>query len=176
MIKKSVFHSLDLQKLILILIIGCVSSLFLISIFVLNYVIKEQLTENSLAANQRYASKISFSTDKYFESMLSELRYSAQIDGQDFSNQQVLKAEVIRLKNQSQKFNSITIVDKNAFILEHSPQTIHVDPKKQYKTLGITEALKLKKTYISSPYKGLSNNLIGLCCTNIQKLNFFQVI
>jgi hypothetical protein len=83
-IKKSVFHSLDLQKLILILIIGCVSSLFLISIFVLNYVIKEQLTENSLAANQRYASKIAFSTDKYFESMLSELRYSAQIVGQDF--------------------------------------------------------------------------------------------
>ena len=88
----------------MILIIGCVSSLFLISIFVLNYVIKEQLTENSLAANQRYASKIAFSTDKYFESMLSELRYSAQIVGQDFSNQQVLKAEVTRLKGQSQKF------------------------------------------------------------------------
>lgn len=153
---------LDLQKLILILIISCVASLFLISVFVLNYVIKEQLTENSLAANQKYASKIAFSTDKYFESMLSELKYSAQIVGENFLNGQVLKAEVSRLKGQSQKFNSITIVDKNAFILEYSPQTLHVEKKKQYKTVGITEALKLKKTYISSPYKGLSNNLIVL--------------
>ncbi len=54
--------------------------------------------------------------------MLSELRYSAQIVGQDFSNQQVLKAEVTRLKGQSQKFNSITIIDKNAFILESHPR------------------------------------------------------
>lgn len=178
MIKKSVFHSLDLQKLILILIIGCVSSLFLISIFVLNYVIKEQLTENSLAANQRYASKIAFSTDKYFESMLSELRYSAQIVGQDFSNQQVLKAEVTRLKGQSQKFNSITIIDKNAFILEYSPETLHVNQKKQYKTPGITEALKLKKTYISSPYKGLSNNLIVLIAQPIfnRKNEFLGIV
>ena len=62
--------------------------------------------------------------------MLSELRYSAQIVGQDFSNQQVLKAEVTRLKGQSQKFNSITIIDKNAFILEYSPETLHVNQKK----------------------------------------------
>ncbi|OTG61206.1 MULTISPECIES: sensor domain-containing diguanylate cyclase [unclassified Acinetobacter] len=162
MIKKSVFHSLDLQKLILILIISSVSSLFLISIFVLNYVIKEQLTENSLAANQRYAAKIAFSTDKYFESMLSELKFSAHILGQNFSNQDVLKAEVSRLKNQSHKFNSITIVDKNAYIREYAPHNFRIDHKKQYKTAGIIEALKLKQTYISSPYKGLSNNLIVL--------------
>lgn len=62
--------------------------------------------------------------------MLNELRYSAQIVGQDFSNQQVLKAEVTRLKGQSQKFNSITIIDKNAFILEYSPETLHVNQKK----------------------------------------------
>ncbi len=51
-----------------------------------------------------------------------------------FPNQQVLKAEVTRLKGQSQKFNSITIIDKNAFILEYSPETLHVNQKKQYKT------------------------------------------
>lgn len=162
MVKKTVLQTLDLQKLILILIISCVSSLFLISFFVLNYVIKEQLTENSLAANQRYASKIAFGTDKYFESMLSELAYSARSIGQDFSNQELINTELTRLKGQSHKFNSVTVVDKNAFIRGYAPHNFPVDYNKQYKTEGITEALQLKQTYISSPYHGLSNNLIVL--------------
>ena len=59
----ALFLKLDLQRLILILIILCVSCLFGSSIFILNHVIKAQLIENSLSVNEKYASKIALSTD-----------------------------------------------------------------------------------------------------------------
>ena len=60
----ALFLKLDLQRLILILIILCVSCLFGSSIFILNHVIKAQLIENSLSVNEKYASKIALSTDQ----------------------------------------------------------------------------------------------------------------
>ncbi len=77
---------LDLQRLILILIIVCVSCLFTISVFILNHVIKAQLIENSLSINEKYAAKVALSSDQYFKNMLQELKYSADSIGQNNAN------------------------------------------------------------------------------------------
>ena len=67
------YTKLNLQKLILILIFICTSILFITSILILNYIVKEQLIQSSLLNNQKYATKIALTTDKYFESMLDEM-------------------------------------------------------------------------------------------------------
>ena len=158
----ALFLKLDLQRLILILIILCVSCLFGSSIFILNHVIKAQLIENSLSVNEKYASKIALSTDQYFENMLQELAYSANTLGQDFSNNALVQSEAHRLKFQSNNFNSVSVIDNMAHIRHLEPLNLKFDANTAYKTLGITESLKLKKTYISPPYKSMSNNLIVL--------------
>lgn len=153
---------LDLQRLILIIIILCVSCLFASSIFILNHVIKAQLIENSLLVNEKYASKIALSTDQYFKNMLQELEYSAKNLGQDFSNKNLIQSETYRLKFQSNNFNSVSVIDNTAHIRHLEPAHLKFDMNTAYKTLGVIESLKLKKTYISPPYKSIANNLIVL--------------
>lgn len=153
---------LNLRKLILISIIISVSCLFIISVFVLNYVIKEQLIENSLSVNAKYASKIAISADQHFGDMLSELKYSAMLLGQDFNNSELQKNEVKRLKNQSNKFNSVSIFDKNKHIRALEPSYLKINNNTLYQTLGINESLQQKKTYISPPYWSSQHNLIVL--------------
>lgn len=101
---------LDLRKLILISTILSVSGLFVVSIFILNYVIKQQLIQNSLSINEKYAEKIATSANQHFSDMLQELDYSARLLEKNFYNTQARKEEVQRLKNQSNNFNSVLLV------------------------------------------------------------------
>lgn len=157
------FLNLDLQKLILILNILCVLCLFIASICIVNYIVKKQLIENSLSTNQKYASKVAISADQHLKSMLQELQYSSNIVGQTFSNNATIQSELHRLKNQSNNFNTVAIIDDKAHIKHIEPQNIKFDAKTTYKTPSVRQSLKLKKTYISPPYIApLSNNLIVL--------------
>lgn len=70
---------LNLRKLILISTILSVSGLFVVSVFILNYVIKQQLIQNSLSVNEKYAEKIALSADQHFSDMIQELDYSARL-------------------------------------------------------------------------------------------------
>lgn len=97
---------LDLRKLILISTILSVSGLFVVSIFILNYAIKQQLIQNSLSVNEKYAEKIATNANQHFTNMLKELEYSAKVLEKNFYNIDVRKSEVERLKNQSDNFNS----------------------------------------------------------------------
>ncbi|TCH63724.1 sensor domain-containing diguanylate cyclase [Acinetobacter sp. ANC 4862] len=162
---------LNLRKLILISTIISVSCLFIVSVFILNYVIKEQLIQNSLSVNAKYASKVATSADQHFGDMLNELKYSADLLGQDFSNHQLTQEEVRRIKNQSNKFNSVLIVDKQTRIVSFEPKSLNLNTQILYKTVGITESLKHKTTYISSPYWSVKHNLVVLLSQPIYDQN-----
>ncbi|WP_407303840.1 diguanylate cyclase [Acinetobacter sp.] len=162
---------LNLRKLILISIIISVSCLFIVSIFILNYVIKEQLIQNSLSVNAKYAAKVATSVNQHFEDMLKELKYSADLLGQDFSNRQLTEEEAKRLKNQSNKFNSLLIVDKQKRIVSFAPKSLNLNTRILYKTVGISESLKHKTTYISSPYWSVKHNLVVLLSQPIYDQN-----
>ena len=162
---------LNLRKLILISTIISVSCLFIVSVFILNYVIKEQLIQNSLSVNAKYASKVATSADQHFDDMLKELKYSADLLGQDFSNRQLTEEEVKRLKNQSSKFNSLLIVDKQKRIVSFEPKSLNLNTQILYKTEGISESLKHKTTYISAPYWSVKHNLVVLLSQPIYDQN-----
>lgn len=162
---------LNLRKLILISTIVSVSCLFIVSICILNYVIKDQLIQNSLSVNEKYASKVATSADQHFDDMLQELKYSADLLGQSFSNRQLTQEEAKRLKNQSHKFNSLLIVDKQRRIVSFAPQSLNLSTQILYKTVGITESLKHKTTYISPPYWSVKHNLVVLLSQPIYDRN-----
>ena len=69
---------LDLRKLILISTILSVSGLFVVSVFILNYVIKEQLIQNSLSINEKYAEKIATSANQHFSDKLTKITNHAK--------------------------------------------------------------------------------------------------
>ena len=133
--------------------------------------IKEQLIQNSLSVNAKYASKVATSADQHFDDMLKELKYSADLLGQDFSNPRLIQEEAKRLKNQSNKFNSLLIVDKQKRVISFAPQSLNLSTHISYKTVGITESLKHKTTYISSPYWSVKHNLVVLLSQPIYDQN-----
>lgn len=151
---------LNLRKLILISTILSVSGLFVVSVFILNYVIKQQLIQNSLSVNEKYAEKIALSADQYFSDMLKELEYSAAQLEKDLNNPVLKYNEVSRLKNQSDNFNSILLVSAKQQMLAYSPSSLGLSFQQTYSTEGIIESLQKKKTYISSPYWSVNNNLV----------------
>lgn len=151
---------LNLRKLILISTILSVSGLFVVSIFILNYVIKQQLIQNSLSINEKYAEKIATSANQHFSDMLQELDYSARLLEKNFYNTQVRKEEVQRLKNQSNNFNSVLLVEQNKHILAYAPNTLKLNFNQAYSTIGIDGSIEKKKTYISTPYWSVKNNLL----------------
>ena len=151
---------LNLRKLILISTILSVSGLFVVSVFILNYVIKQQLIQNSLSVNEKYAEKIALSADQHFSDMLKELEYSAAQLEKDLNNPVLKYNEVSRLKNQSDNFNSILLVSAKQQMLAYSPSSLGLSFQQTYGTEGIIESLQKKKTYISSPYWSVNNNLV----------------
>ncbi len=151
---------LDLRKLILLLIVFCVSTLFFVSLGVSYLIVKNQLISNSLAINSEYANKIALNTDNHFQNILKELKYSAQSLGKDFNNFALREAEVDRLKYQSDHYNSVVIGDAEGRLINFSPNILNIDRNKIQTTPGIQASLKNKKTYISSPYYSVKDNLI----------------
>ena len=151
---------LNLRSLILLLTILSVTCLFVFSLFFVNYTVKERLIDNSLALNAEYSSRIAAHTNYQFEEILKNLRFSANLLGKNFSNENLTRNEILRLKSQSGNFNSVFLADREGRIISFSPKTLKIDSRKIHRTHGITESIKRKQTYISSPYWSSTNRLI----------------
>lgn len=142
---------LDLRKLILLLIVFCVSTLFFVSLGVSYLIVKNQLISNSLAINSEYANKIALNTDNHFQNILKELKYSAQSLGKDFNSFALREAEVDRLKYQSDHYNSVVIGDAEGRLINFSPNILNIDRNKIQTTPGIQASLKIKKLIFLHP-------------------------
>ena len=153
------FH-LNLRSLILFLTILSVTCLFVFSLFFVNYTVKERLIDNSLALNAEYSSRIAAHTNYQFEEILKNLRFSANLLGKNYSNENLRSNEVLRLKSQSGNFNSVFLADREGRIISFFPTTLKIDSRKIHITHCITDSINRKQTYISSPYWSSTNRLI----------------
>jgi diguanylate cyclase (GGDEF)-like protein len=152
--------NLNLRRLILLLTILSVTCLFVFALFFVNYTVKERLIDNSLALNAEYSSRIAAHTNYQFEEILKNLRFSTHVLGKNFSNESLRSSEAARLKSQSGNFNSVFLADSEGHIISFFPTTLKIDSKQIQKTYGITESLRHKQTYISSPYWSSTKKLI----------------
>lgn len=152
--------NLNLRKLILFLAIFSVLSLFIISSVISYYIVRNQLINNSLALNSEHANKIAIITDNHFKNILIELGYSAKILGKKFDDNEIRETEVQRLKMQSDYYNSVVVSDSEGRLINYSPNILNIDKNKVQTTLGISNSIKEKKPYISSPYLSVKKNMI----------------
>ncbi|QKV55275.1 sensor domain-containing diguanylate cyclase [Comamonas antarctica] len=150
---------MDLGRLILALTIASVLVSLANTLHASYQVQRQQLIDAALETNHAYASKLAASTDDFFASMMQQLAYAAQVVARDFDNPALLKAESERLFLQTDSFNSIAIIDRQAQVVSHAPQTLQLLGRK-LETRGVRKALADRKPLISQPYLSAAGNLV----------------
>ena len=107
---------LDLQKLFLLLTTATVLLTFGNSYYATYQVQKQLMIDSTLESNRVYAAKLAETTHNFIASAQLQLAYSAGILASDMSNLALLEAEARRLKQQSDFFNTVAIINSDAVI------------------------------------------------------------
>ncbi|TWH77218.1 diguanylate cyclase (GGDEF)-like protein [Azomonas agilis] len=151
---------LDLRRLIMLLAflsgIATLSNTFYASY----QVQREALIQNTLEANRVYATKLAASIEEYFEAVRQQLGYSAALLSEHFSDETLLRAELARLKLQTDSFNSVFAVDAQGTLLDIYPETLSQLRGIRATSQAAQTALSAKIPLISEPYQGASGYLL----------------
>ncbi|WP_238941793.1 sensor domain-containing diguanylate cyclase [Bacillus sp. REN10] len=122
---------------------------------------QQTLMSQTLETNRIYAQKLAKSTDVFLKSTLQTLETSAKELAPYMTdrNDSQLFNEAKQLKDQTDTFNAVLILDAKGNVLANAPQTLELIGK-PLNSLGGKEALKTKKPLISKPYISLTNKLV----------------
>lgn len=145
----------------LILLLALVSTLITLfsSYLAIFQVEKKLLIDSSLRASQSYASRLSLTSDLFFNAAQKQVAYSANLLGDEFNNIGAMTEEADRLQVQSKRFSSVLVVDKTGKVLAASRNSAHM--------VGITlvsdantAALSTQNPVLSSPFRTAQDNHI----------------
>lgn len=112
---------------------------------------KKSLTDTTLALNYSSAVNMSKTMDSLFKSIRSSLRFSASQLSKKRNQAAEVNDNLDMLRNGSNYFNSISVVDETGVVRHVSPRSIGTVGK-QIVTQEAKYALASKKPYLSSPY------------------------
>lgn len=123
---------------------------------------KQNLENNYLNQNQFYAQKLATTTDSLFQNMLQTLKFNADLLSSSMLNkdQATLFSELNQVKESTNYFNSVLIVDKDGILISNVPHQDLIG--KKVNTVGVREAIHNKTPLISQPYLGLTGQLLIL--------------
>ncbi|NLQ16236.1 GGDEF domain-containing protein [Marinomonas sp. M1K-6] len=141
---------LNLQKLFLLLTVLAVLFTFANSYYTTYQVQKQRLIDSTLEANRVYAAKLAETTNNSLESSQKQLAYSAAVLAKDFTNEALLNEEVKRLFQQSNYFNSVSIVNSKAIVAAIFPLTIPV--KGNTLSDGARQSFNTRKPLVTDPF------------------------
>ncbi|MBK3495850.1 GGDEF domain-containing protein [Viridibacillus sp. YIM B01967] len=119
----------------------------------------QSLQENTLETNRVYAEKLAMTANDYIEETLQTLSISSEEVATFIDDEGKLLHEADRMKNQTNTFNSVLIVDAKGKVLATSPQSLDLKGKK-LTSEAMKEAILQKKPMISKPYEGITNRLL----------------
>lgn len=158
MVKKSIAR-MDLKRLILVLtVLSALISLG--NTFYAAYSVQhQQLIDAAKNSNYVYATKLAKSTNDFLVAAKQQLSVSAAVSAKYFNDKDKLTEEAGRLKIQTNSFNSVVILDKDANVLASSPSTLQLTGKK-LTTPGIVESIKTRQPVISDQYISTVGNLV----------------
>ncbi|EHK65427.1 sensor domain-containing diguanylate cyclase [Achromobacter arsenitoxydans] len=120
---------------------------------------REQLILNTLESNRVYAAKLAESTDGFLKSAQQQLGYSARHLPELIGSADRLAAEVMRMQQQTDSFNSVGVVGPDGTILA-TTQTSRSFLGTQVDSPGSRAALKSRQPLISKPYVSIAGNLL----------------
>ncbi len=115
-------------------------------------VARETLTKNALGNNQFYAKKMAVTADSYIKDTLSMLQYSADYIGTVFDSKEAILEEAQRIYDQTDRFNSVVILDKEFKILSEARENKNKQSLVYLQTNTTMEAMEAQKAYISDPF------------------------
>lgn len=119
---------------------------------------RDILINGSLNYNYAYATKLADSVEDFLHSAQQQLHFSAQNLKNQFDNFEALSHETKRLKQQTNSFNSVLIVNKNGVVLATNPnlgiagQTLTSTSNKL--------ALETRRPMISPPFIAKTGRLL----------------
>lgn len=149
----------DLRTLITLLAITSIVITLANALYATWRVQRMVLIESTLEANRAYATKLASTTEVFFQLAESQLHYSAKTLGNDFDNNDLAQEEVNRLREQTDSFNSVAIVDTDGIVKAISPESLML--KGMHLTSQASrEALAKRQPMVSKPTISAANNLL----------------
>lgn len=120
---------------------------------------REQLIANTLESNRVYAAKLAESAGSFLKSAQQQLGYSARHLPELIGSPERLAAEVMRVQQQTDSFNSVGVVRADGTILA-TTQNFHSFLGTRVDSPGSRAALQARQPMISKPYVSIAGNLI----------------
>jgi diguanylate cyclase (GGDEF)-like protein len=150
---------LDLRSLILLLTLSS-TVLAVGGFFAASYhTQRDLLIEQTLEANRNYAIKLADISNDFLTSAHAQLRYGAHSVVENFDNYDALRRELERLREQSDSFSLVVIVDAEGRIMINAPLN-SATVGSVLTSVGAREALIRRRPLISEPYISASNRLV----------------
>lgn len=123
-------------------------------------VLRDTLVANALESNRVYAAKIAAGVATEADTAHRLLELSARNLGRRW-DQKTQDQEVERLKEQSETFNSVIVVDGQGILRAYHPMRPNMLHRRMT-TLGMVEALKARRPLVSPPFHAHSGHYIVL--------------
>ncbi len=120
---------------------------------------REQLIANTLEANRVYAAKLAESASSFLKAAQRQLGYSARHIASQMDVPGLLAAEVLRIQEQSDSFNSVGVVGADGLILA-TTQRFRSFLGARVDSPGSRAALQSRQPEISKPYVSIAGNLL----------------
>jgi len=149
---------ITLRQLVLILSIGSVLTMLVAGLAGTYRIQRDQLMEDTLAANQAFAEKLAASASDLLEHAQQDLAYSAARMVQSGMDPAVLQSEADRLHRQGPEFNAVSITSSRGTILTASPRSLNITGRQVNDTAG-RATLRRQVPTISSPFVTMLGNL-----------------
>ncbi|MGE9552366.1 sensor domain-containing diguanylate cyclase [Erwinia amylovora] len=149
----------DLRTLITLLAVASIVITLANSLYATWRVQRDVLINNTLESNRVYATKLASTTEMFFQLAQSQLAYSARNLGKDMGSDAMMQSEVERLRQQTNSFNSVVIVDADGWVKAISPESLMLKGM-HLTTTATQQALAQKKPLIAKPSISAANNLM----------------
>ncbi|MFS2222110.1 sensor domain-containing diguanylate cyclase [Pantoea sp. B65] len=156
----------DLRTLITLLAIASIVITLANTLYATWRVQRGLLINTTLESNRVYATKLAATTEIFFQLAQSQLAYSANVLSSGLDNENSLQQEVDRLREQTDSFNSVVIVDADGWVRSISPESMMLQGMR-LTTSTSRQALAERKPMISQPGISAANNLMVFISTPI---------
>lgn len=120
---------------------------------------RDQLITNTLEANRVYAAKLAESTSNFLRGAQQQLAYSARHLASQVDSPDILAAEVMRVQEQAENFNSVGVVSHDGVILA-TTQNFRNFLGTRVDSPGSRAALQARQPLISKPYVSIAGNML----------------
>ncbi|QPK05332.1 sensor domain-containing diguanylate cyclase [Vibrio kanaloae] len=152
-------EKVNLRKLILVLCVFSAMVTLLNAFYSLYQVQRDIIINTTLESNRVYAKKMAEMTDVFLDSAMTQLEYSAKALSDLTNDKEALAEETKRLKNQTNMFNSVVVVNSDGVITSVSPETIKVQGIK-LKSESALQSLEAKAPMVTDPFVSPAGNYL----------------